>query len=168
MSVVQMNNSSNEQQFKRTIVQTAVVQMRIHPIGCSLIDRLLVIQRRLFYIVIQRRLFYIEIKNAALGLTKPKRIKPNQNIRILQRNLTSQLIQWQKKQTAYCQYLKSVCKRKLYFHLTLDKEKMKLVLKYQNVTFHYPFNHTPLEKLFNAFWAKFRGCKLIVPFNNYS
>ena len=30
MSVVQMNNSSNEQQFKRTIVQTAVVQMRIH------------------------------------------------------------------------------------------------------------------------------------------
>ncbi len=31
MSVVQMNNSSNEQyMFKRTIVQTAVVQMRIH------------------------------------------------------------------------------------------------------------------------------------------
>ena len=33
-------------------------------------------------------------------------------IRILKRNLTSQLIQWQKKQTAYCQYLKSVCKRR--------------------------------------------------------
>ena len=31
MSVVQINNSSNEQKFKRTIVQAAVVQMRIHP-----------------------------------------------------------------------------------------------------------------------------------------
>ena len=30
MSVVQMNNSSNEQLFKCTLVQTAVVQMRIH------------------------------------------------------------------------------------------------------------------------------------------
>ena len=30
MSVVQMNNSSNEQKFKRAIVQTVVVQMRIY------------------------------------------------------------------------------------------------------------------------------------------
>ena len=32
MSVVQMNNSSNEQSCKRTIVQTGVVQMIIHRI----------------------------------------------------------------------------------------------------------------------------------------